>query len=142
MKLLRVSHLKIMRDIYYIAAQFAGSPGSNAITDYEVNGYPFKPSTPRDVVSFLSNLHRWDEIEMRAVEFPLAEDQFLMLGDNSAKSKDSRLWEQHGFESYVRRELLIGKAFYIYWPHSWNKLPGTKIPFPLFPNFPRMGFVR
>jgi len=25
--------------------------------------------------------------------FPLAADQFFMLGDNSAESKDGRLWE-------------------------------------------------
>ena len=39
-------------------------------------------------------------------------------------------------------ELLIGKALFIYWPHSWNKIPYVNIPFPLFPNFARMGFVR
>ena len=54
--------------------------------------------------------------------------QFLMLGDNSAASKDSRLWEQDSeypggppLEYYVRRDLLLGKALFIYWPHSWDK---------------------
>jgi hypothetical protein len=37
---------------------------------------------------------------------------------------------------------MIGKALYVYWPHSWDKIPGTDIPFPFFPNFERMGFVR
>ena len=33
------------------------------------------------------------------------------------------------------RDLLIGKALFIYWPHSWDQIPGTKIPLPFFPNF-------
>ncbi|RPI89791.1 MAG: signal peptidase I [Planctomycetaceae bacterium] len=42
-------------------------------------------------------------------------DEFLMLGDNSPRSNDSRLWrESHA----VPRRLLIGKAFCIYWPHA------------------------
>jgi signal peptidase I len=42
-------------------------------------------------------------------------DEFLMLGDNSPRSHDSRLWrDSHA----VPRQLLIGKAFCIYWPHA------------------------
>jgi signal peptidase I len=63
-----------------------------------------------------------------------------MLGDNSAASKDSRLWD--GTQYYVERNLLIGDALFIYWPHSWNRIPGAPIPFPFFPNFGRMGLVR
>ena len=72
-------------------------------------------------------------------EYPLEkgadsdQDQFFVLGDNSARSKDGRAWDtQH----YVTRDLLIGKAMYIYWPHSWNE------PVPLWPNWRRMSFVR
>jgi len=42
----------------------------------------------------------------------------------------------------VPRDLLIGKALFIYWPHSWNRIPYVNIPFPFFPNFGRMGLVR
>jgi hypothetical protein len=39
--------------------------------------------------------------------------------------------------------LLIGKALFIYWPHSWDRLPYfNSIPCPYFPNFTRMGLVR
>lgn len=53
-----------------------------------------------------------------------AEDEFLMLGDNSPRSNDSRLWNptRHG----VPRRLLIGKAFYIYWPHGVPFLNGGR----------------
>jgi len=55
-----------------------------------------------------------------------------VLGDNSAKSKDGRLW---GREFWVPRDLLIGKAMFIYWPHSWDRIPYVNIPFPYFPKF-------
>jgi signal peptidase I len=71
--------------------------------------------------------------------FALASDQFFMLGDNSPMSMDARLWDG---EQYVSRELLVGKAIYIFWPHSFDKFPGTNIPFPFFPNFARMRLIR
>jgi signal peptidase I len=42
-------------------------------------------------------------------------DEFLMLGDNSPRSNDSREW---GTTHAVPRHLLIGKAFFVYWPHG------------------------
>ena len=65
-----------------------------------------------------------------------------MLGDNSPRSKDGRLWGEDNH--WVSRELLIGKALFIYWPHSWDQIstPWVKIPCPYFPNFSRMGLVR
>ena len=74
------------------------------------------------------------------VDFPLGSDQFFVLGDNSAMSKDGRLWGSDNY--WVPRELLIGKALCVYWPHSWNQIPYLDVPFPLFPNFSRMGLVR
>lgn len=69
-------------------------------------------------------------------------DQFFVLGDNSPQSKDSRLWEDG--QHYVERKLLIGKALWIYWPHSFGyvEIGDTHIPFPFFPNVRRMGYVR
>ena len=84
-----------------------------------------------------------------------SQDEFLMLGDNSPRSNDSRLWrDSHA----VPRRLLIGKAFCIYWPHAIPFLNGgrgfpgasyreqgdpkaPKIPrfsFPFYPQFSRM----
>jgi signal peptidase I len=91
----------------------------------------------------------WDRFkERRSVEFPLGKDQFFVMGDNSAESSDARLWNvssEHGGRpggQYLERRLLIGKALAVYWPHSWNRVPGTPIPFPLFPNFGDMRLVR
>lgn len=134
----RVSRLRIFRDIYYIAQTVGSGPESD-----------MSAAAHLGPEQFLSDPKHWDVFAARQpIEFALHEDQFLVLGDNSAASKDSRLWSgdvdaegRHPYP-YVSRDLLIGKALYIYWPHSWDKLPGLPIPFPFFPNFARMGFVR
>jgi signal peptidase I len=122
----RISHLRLFRDIYYIA-----------------NCYEFQQQ-PFDVFYEPGNAKPGAEKTWRPgtedyVDFPLKSDQFFVLGDNSAKSKDARLW---GPDHYVPRDLLIGKAMFIYWPHSWDRVPYFNVPFPYFPNFSRMGLVR
>jgi signal peptidase I len=52
-----------------------------------------------------------------------SKDEFLMLGDNSPRSNDSRGWST---TSVVPRRLLIGKAFYVYWPHGVPFLNGGR----------------
>jgi signal peptidase I len=141
---LKICHLKLSRDLYYIAFR----PGryemmGEAMTDFPASHQPYEPLTPQGVAHFLSTPRQWKVFStLREVEFKLDKDQYLMLGDNSAESSDSRLWEPRGFEPYVSRDLLIGKALYIYWPHPWNYIPGTHIWFPMVPNFARMGLVR
>ncbi len=70
----------------------------------------------------------------------LGEDQFMMAGDNSAYSLDSRLWgNPDAFVAaqiddtpfVVNRDLLIGKAWGVYW-----------LPPPLIPDFARFRFIR
>ncbi len=129
---LRVSHIKLWRDVYYIA-----DSSSQPLSDYPKSEIGLPPS-----IDFLSNPQQWNVFQRRrSVEFALKADEFLALGDNSLKSKDGRVWggvEVDGklVPSCVHRDLLIGKALFIYWPHSWDW------PVPMFPNFARMGFVR
>ena len=96
-----VDHLKVFRDVYYIAIKSPVSLYDDGPLDFELNT-----------------------------------EQYFALGDNSPQSKDSRLWPQDGAEPYVTRDLLIGKALFIYWPHSRDDI------FPFCPNIPRMKFVR
>jgi len=107
-----VSGLKIYRDLYYIATTY--SSGNDLQSDY-------KTPRPPD----LANPATWYVFRnyMRRVEFPLGPDQFLVLGDNSPKSKDSRIF---------------------FWPDTKYKIrvPGTGFSLPYFPNFKEMGFVR
>jgi signal peptidase I len=145
---MKVEHLKVFRDIYYIAIR-----GEGPMCDYR--------RVPPEIASgnfeqFYGNPSRWrypdqtnnvrsyfDDDNMAYVTFALRKDElkpendeFFAMGDNSAKSRDSRAW------GTVPRDLLIGKAFFVYWPHSWDRVPGTSVPFPYFPNFAKMRFVR
>ena len=76
----------------------------------------------------------------------LSGDQFMMAGDNSAYSLDGRLWgNPDEFVSaqfddspfVVDRNLLIGKAWSVYWPAA-NSLG----PLPIIPDFGRIRFIR
>jgi signal peptidase I len=122
----KIGHLRVFRDIYYGAVRGDGAPSEVCDVHYEPG-------------HALPNRPIWVPQSQDHVDFPLKADQFFVLGDNSACSKDGRLW---GSEYWVNRELLIGKAEFIYWPHSWDKLPYVGLPCPYFPNVRRMGLVR
>jgi signal peptidase I len=86
----------------------------------------------------------------------------MMMGDNSPCSKDGRGWEQKdqlnpnypeiGWDPNQREywevpeSLLIGKAFYVYWPHGkpfgpdWQISRDFRVPFR--PYFERMKWIR
>lgn len=139
---LSVRHLKVGRDIYYIALR-AGDGREPRVTEYDASNNPFRTQSREEVARVLSSPEEWGGFARgNEVEFKLGPDQFFMLGDNSAASQDSRWWEALNAEYYVSRELLIGKALVIYWPHSLDEIPGTPIPIRFFPNFWRMGLVR
>lgn len=216
---LRIDHLRVYRDIYYIAERLGKGDSGGILTDRDTSYFQFE--TPEEVDQVLDDplewaffrssgkaifplgdgrflmVHRdtaryaaldpWDggypytmsrellsgvpltdpvgsrgqvlsteEVRqalsparewafhkaMRQVAFPLDEDQFLVLGDNSAESKDSRLWESDNLGHYVNRDLLMGKALFVYWPHSLDRIPYTKVPIRFLPNVSRMHFVR
>lgn len=83
----------------------------------------------------------------------LRHDEFFMLGDNTAASKDSRLWDVRGDhlkergEAFqlgtVPRDQLIGKAFFVYWPSGhridWLPILGR---FGIVPDVGRMRWIR
>jgi signal peptidase I len=125
----QVGHLRILRDIYYVADCYVSNrdPMSRHDVCYQPgNAFPSAEDLlPESVTDY--------------VDFPLELNQFFVLGDNSPKSRDARLW---GPDHFVPRDLLIGKALFIYWPHSWDQIPYVDIPFPYFPNVSRMGLVR
>ena len=83
----------------------------------------------------------------------LREGEFFMLGDNTAASKDSRLWDEVGphlkgrGEAFqlgtVPRDQLIGKAFFVYWPagHRIDWLPPLDR-IGVIPDVGRMRWIR
>ena len=139
-----IDHLRVLRDIYYIADSAAGS--HEPLNDY-YRGSELTTLTRRQLANFFATPADWHRgrfgspFEARqAAEFPLAKDQFFMLGDNSPASSDARLWPGH---HYVERELLVGKALCVYWPHPLRLfIPGTDRAVPVIPNVSGMGLIR
>ena len=139
----------------------AVEPGSAALTDLAPVGITVKAEDEPVAVTVSSikilrdifyigavGFGRRGEIRDEPIlEFPLESDQFFVLGDNSAASKDGRLWmDVH----YVERRLLLGRAISIVWPHM---VPASRhvtvtlpvvgeLRLPSWPNFARMKFIR
>ncbi|QDU58749.1 signal peptidase I [Aeoliella mucimassa] len=123
--LVAVNRLRVERDIYYIADKQGNAPSRNPeesiVSDYGIDVYRSPAADQRD----------WDTIATRqAVEFPLKEDQFFVMGDNSPQSSDARLWysvRENSYDgaksqpggNYLERQLLIGRAISVVWPHPW-----------------------
>jgi len=73
----------------------------------------------------------------------LNQDQFFVCGDNSPQSLDARLWdvpnpwvaEMDRTTGVVNRDLLIGKAFFVYFPAPYRN-HGVPVP-----DFGSMRFI-
>ena len=147
-----VRHLRVRRDIYYIATYRLDRLSDNFyLCDYVNN--PFSIRNAREITEFFSEPGRWAAMGSLAIhDFPLEADQFLMLGDNSPSSSDSRFWLDRRTgepQWWVSRELLIGKAFFVYWPHAWETYPHFTVSLrtrdigvPFYPNFWDMRAIR
>ena len=117
-----LSHLKLFRDIYYIAMDSRPRDlpcdyklGFQALTTVE-NSSAFTHDPGRAALDFYKSPERWvDFPERKEVEFTLHDGQFFMMGDNSSNSTDCRCWDA---EHYVDESLLVGRAFYVVWPHA------------------------
>ena len=139
-----VSRLKIVRDVYY----------SSVSGDVESSLYNSNESglNVKIIEKIMRNPDEWtgenadryfskkknQTTPMFTLEFGEGsdrdKDQFFPMGDNSTQSLDARVWT--GPNRYVERDLLIGRAIYVYWPHTLNE------PIPFFPNFGKMKFIR
>ena len=111
-----VSDLIVYRDVYYRAER----------TDDDGFGHDqeFQRST-HYLAALVNDPLAWNrEYESHhqaAVFAPLAADEYFMLGDNSPRSQDSRLWpnERGAVHRHaVKENALVGKAFFLYWPHG------------------------
>jgi hypothetical protein len=132
-----VEHLKIERNLYYISANAETINGTCDLIDSPFQ-YDFS-FNEENIKRILSTPELWDGFgKTRQTVFKLEKDQFLMCGDNSAQSKDSRLWTTDYIPHYVDRKYLIGEAIFVFWPHGF-RLPGTNLA--LIPNLPKMRWI-
>lgn len=135
-----VRRLLVLRDIYYTSVRGGANTWSldnesGERPDYleQILQTPEAWSDPEVIAIFKRKKEQTAPMfELQDAEDPDL-DQFLPMGDNSPNSLDGRVWDG---PNYVERDLLIGRALFIYWPHSLNK------PVKYFPNFKRMKFIR
>ena len=126
---LKLSQLRVFRDKYYIAQKNHDERDMEYFSGLD---------------EFLKSPSSWaghPYFENRGYfDFELGSDHFFALGDNSPASQDARTWPIGSVRmptgNYVERDLLIGKAMFVYWPHTWNA------PIPFMPNPTQMRPIR
>jgi Signal peptidase, peptidase S26 len=150
-----VSDLVLKRDIYYTLY-----PGRS---DYSQSWDQRYPRTPVELFEILGDPSQFPALgNLKSKEYPIGPDRYMMLGDNSPRSKDSRGWDQRdrydpeypevGWDQTNRaswevpRSLLTGKAFFVYWPHGKPFGPDIRVKrdfqLPFRPYFERMKWIR
>jgi signal peptidase I len=131
-----VSHLLLQRDVYYRndfvhqrSGPLADDSSYENIEEFDGDKGLLISEQGRPAEWFrtyengLASRHRGpgERYDNISFEFMMGPDEFFMMGDNSPRSKDSRLWwnTRHAVHNYaVPRDALVGKAFFIYWPHG------------------------
>lgn len=122
-----VTDLLVERDIYYRAESVGNDAGMFSSHKYEVD-------ESLDLREALYDPQAWGDIyenyANKAEFHQLGSDEFFVMGDNSPRSQDSRLWPnqvRHAPNRHaVGGQALIGKAFFIYWPHGVPFLNGGR----------------
>lgn len=106
-----VSNMLLERDIYYRADFALGDPNYHDNKRFERNleRSMHQPET-------WAEIYLLDGARLDFLEIDIPEGHFVALGDNSPRSRDSRLWRSD--MQTVPRKFLVGKAFWIYWPHG------------------------
>ena len=148
-----VDRIRVYRDKYYCATKNS----SQGIFDYEIPGQWGPTQKQRKSIQLLmATPNAWQASQWwqrrREVSFETEADQFFPMGDNSPESQDARCWAgvkngrrlperfqesayKYANASYVPRDLLVGKALLVFWPHHWQS------PVP-YPNLGRIRLIR
>ncbi len=152
-----VSNLVIHRDIYYrndvlnfnqqdgispdpTSAEYRWQYHNGTITVNEVDSNRYSQlstnlRSPKNYARYYSESINAQKAQYgKVLEFRLRDNEYLMFGDNSPASKDSRLFDYYsrplrGVDSSryaVREQDLIGKALCIFWPHGIPFMNGGK----------------
>ncbi len=153
-----VDHMRVLRDVYYIATReplAIQSPRYEAVlADYPNNSPIYRSLSEDGIRKIMSDPRHWVIFDqMRQINFEVPPDNYMALGDNSPGSMDSRLWGSPNVrmrlpdDHLVHQSLLIGKALFVYWPHTWEapwsiEVPGTGIRVPFYPNFKKFRRIR
>ena len=132
--------VRLDRDLYYRAAMLNPKP-ENQKNPPQMTGFGF------GVFPF-ERMRYGPDADQSTENGRLGPDQFMMCGDNSQMSLDSRLWgrphplvsqEIDGTPFIVNRKLLLGKAWVVYFPAPFTVTSGG---YPVVPDFGRLRFIR
>ncbi len=139
-----VSDLVIQRDIYYRNDAYRFDPEEGYVSSsWELTGRSQEVASPATLHHRLRDPEGWADAWVAAArtaherfgqytEYRLDDDEYLMFGDNSPRSKDSRLFDYYNRSSWgltghrwaVKRKDLIGRALFVFWPHGIPFLNG------------------
>lgn len=148
-----VSNLRMFRDVYYL-------PERNGPSRFDA--LRCELSQLLDDPDAYATAYATADASAKSVVVSSDANSYLAFGDNSPRSNDSRLW---GETQSVPASHLVGKAFWIYWPHpipylndgrgfpissyyerginGLKKLPDyPKRVVPFYPQFSRMTRIR
>ncbi len=152
---IEVDHLVLRRDIYYT--------NQPSVSDYlNLDSACYTDSSA--LFALLSDPSRFCLLERHpARDYAIGPGRYMMLGDNSPWSRDSRAWgradqieeglpgqgwDDSGRASWeVPEALVVGKAFCVYWPHGKPVWPtklrlSPDICLPILPYIERMRWIR
>jgi signal peptidase I len=117
-----VTQLRLDRDIYYRADRH---PNDFTLSGQRVQEREFPRGNNSLLAARLHDPSAWWEMYSRAAAFAefgqLRDKEYFVMGDNSPRSQDSRLWSNARLAANrhaVPREAMIGKAFFVFWPHG------------------------
>jgi signal peptidase I len=157
----RVSDLVLKRDIYY--TQDPGESDYAAVLGWPTGGSGNPLERAVETFNTLAEPSRFADLgNLKERDFVIRPGHYMMMGDNSPKSKDSRGWKQldqkrpdrpdMGWDENLRESwevpesLLIGKAFFVYWPHGKPFGPDIRVTqdfrVPFRPYLERMKWIR
>ena len=148
----RVSGLVLKRDIYYTLSPSSGDYGHVGDKFGQDSGGVRHAVAVFDLLADPSRFAGLGHLKSR--DFEIAPHRYMMMGDNSPRSKDGRAWGTEDWDwdpsqrasNEVPEALLIGKAFVVYWPHGVPFWPNLAINrdfrVPFLPHFRRMKWIR
>lgn len=152
----KVSGLVLQRDIYYTQDPRYADYNVAGVQEAVDRNDPSEFGRAVKLFDFLGDPNRFGELKNLATHeaYVVRPDHYMMMGDNSPRSSDSRAWEgrdtawrvEDRLSWEVPRSLLIGKAFFIYWPHGKPFGPDIRVNrdfrIPFRPYVERMRWIR